>query len=78
MSTAELRRRLVEKIQTTSDENILEEIYRILEVSSEEEDPIMLSGEQKAKIDKGLKDIEEGRYLTHDQANKEMEEWLKK
>jgi predicted transcriptional regulator len=78
MSTTELRKRLVERIQSTSDETVLEEIYRILEVSSEEENPIVLSGEQKAKIEEGLKDIEEGRYLTNDQANKEIEEWLKK
>jgi predicted transcriptional regulator len=78
MSTTELRKRLVEKIQATSDESVLEEIYRILEVSSEDENPIVLSMDQKAQIDEGLKDIEEGRYLTNNQANKEIEEWLKK
>ena len=57
---------------------ILEEVYRILEVSTQEVDMIVLSDDQKTKIDSGIKDIEEGRYLTHDEANREINEWLKK
>ena len=78
MSTTELRKRLIEKIQDTSDENILAEVYRILEVSYQDEEIIVLTDAQKAKIDNGFKDIAEGRYLTNDQANKEIDEWLKK
>jgi predicted transcriptional regulator len=29
-----------------------------------------------AKVERGLKDIEEGRTLSHDQVMKEMREWL--
>lgn len=78
MSTTELRRRLIEKIQATNNESILKEIYRMLELSSGEEDNVVLSAEQKAKIEGGLKDIEDGRYLANDQANKEIEKWLKR
>ena len=39
---------------------------------------IMLSEDQKARIDKGIRDIEEGRYLTNNEANREIDEWLKK
>lgn len=78
MSITELRKQLIEKIQATSNESILEEVLRMLELNSKEEDQVVLSAEQKAKIDRDLKDIEEGRYLTNDQANKEIEEWLKR
>lgn len=78
MSITELRKQLIEKIQSASNKSILEEILRMLELNGKEEDRVVLSAEQKAKIDRGLKDIEEGRYLTNDQANKEIEKWLKK
>ena len=38
---------------------------------------IILSDDQKAQIDKGMRDIEEGRYLTNNDANREITEWLK-
>ena len=78
MLTKEMKKQLIDKIQSTEDANILEEVYRILEVSTQEVDMIVLSDDQKTKIDRGIKDIEEGRYLTHDEANREINEWLKK
>ena len=78
MLTKEMKQQLIDKIQSTDDANILEEVYRILEVSTQEVDMIVLSDDQKTKIDRGIKDIEEGRYLTHDEANLEINEWLKK
>ena len=78
MLTKEMKKQLIDKIQSTDDANILEEVYRILEVSTQEVDMIVLSDDQKTKIDSGIKDIEEGRYLTHDEANREINEWLKK
>ncbi|MEO6719923.1 MAG: hypothetical protein ABIN67_06130 [Ferruginibacter sp.] len=78
MSSKEMKKQLIDKIQSTNDDKILEEVYRILEVSTQEVDMIMLSDDQKAQIDKGISDIEEGRYLTNEEANREIEEWLKK
>lgn len=81
MVNKEMKMQLIEKIQSTDDHNILEEMYKILEVSTQEVDMIVLTDEQKLQIDQGIKDIEEGRYLTNDEANKankEIEKWLKK
>ncbi len=69
---------MIDKIQLTDDDNILEEVYRILDVSTQEVDRIILSDDQTASIDEGLRDYEEGRFLTNDEANREIEEWLKK
>ena len=73
-----MKKQLIDKIQSTEDINILEEVYRILEVSTREVDMVVLSDEQKAKIDQGISDIEGGRFLTHDEAKKETDQWLKK
>ncbi len=78
MSSKEMKKQLIDKILSTDDHTILEEVYRILEVSTHEIDTIMLTDDQKSEIDKGIRDIEEGRYLTNEAANKEIIEWLKK
>jgi predicted transcriptional regulator len=78
MSSKEIKKQLIDKILSTDDHSILEEVYRILEVSTQEIDTIMLTDNQKSEIDKGIRDIEEGRYLTNEAANTEIIEWLKK
>ena len=78
MSSKEMKKKLIDKIQSTDDDKILEEVYRILEVSTQEVEIIMLSDHQKNQIEKGLRDVEEERLLTNDEANIEIDEWLKK
>ncbi len=36
MSTIELRKRLIDKIQKTDNENLLEEAYRLLELETQD------------------------------------------
>ena len=78
MLTKEMKQELIDKINSTRDENILEEVYRILEIGSEEVDRVVLTDYQTDSIDQGIKDIEEGKYLTNEEANSEIEKWLKK
>lgn len=47
MSTVELRKRLIDKIQTTKDERILEEAYRLLEIETKDIEIYRLSDDQK-------------------------------
>lgn len=78
MLSKEMKKELIDKINSTKDENILEEVYRILEIGTTEVEMIVLSDEQKNSIDKGLKDFEERNYLSSEDANRQIEEWLKK
>jgi hypothetical protein len=77
MSTLELRRRLIEKIQLTHDDRILEEVFRILELETAEDIGIFkLNDEQKGAIREGRMQVENGQFLTEEEANKEIDEWL--
>ena len=78
MITSEMKQQLIEKIKSTEDDNILEEVYRILEVGKMEMDEIVLSEEQKELIDEGLRDIEKENYSSNEDANNEIEKWLSK
>lgn len=53
MSSKEIKQQFIDKIQSMNDDTILEEVYRILEVSTQEVDKIILLADQKARKDKG-------------------------
>lgn len=78
MQTNKIKQELIDKIQSTEDNNILEEVYRILKSSTMETEKIVLSNKQKEKIETGIRDMENGNYLSHEDANREIEAWLKK
>ncbi len=76
MSTMELRKLLIEKIQVIDDDKLLEEAYRLLEVDIEESDVYILNDNQKEAIDEARKQITQGQYLTDEESNREIDEWL--
>lgn len=79
MSTAELRKKLIEQIQTTTDEHLLLEATRLLEIQlTEIETPFQLSEEMNLAIDEAKDQIKNGDCLNHKEANKEIDEWLGK
>ena len=78
MSTIELRKRLIDKIQKTDNENLLEEAYRLLELETENIDVYKLTDDQRKAVNEGKQQIKDGKFLTDEQANKEIEGWLSK
>ncbi|WKZ59616.1 MAG: hypothetical protein QY309_17365 [Cyclobacteriaceae bacterium] len=78
MSTVELRKRLIDKIQKTQDERILEEAYRLLDLETEDIEIYQLNDDQKKAINEARQQIKNGQFLTEEQANKEIDEWLNK
>ena len=78
MSMIELRKRLIDKIQKTDDENLLEEAYRLLELETESIETYKLSDEQRNAVDQARQQINKGEFLTDKQANLEIDEWLSK
>lgn len=78
MSTVELKKRLIEKIQKTQDERILEEAFRLLELEAEDIEIYKLNDDQKKAISEARQQIKNGQFLTDQQANKGIDEWLNK
>ena len=75
MSTVELRKRLIEKIQKTQDDRILEEAFRLLELETMEDIEVYkLNYDQKKAISEAREQIRNGQFLTEEQANKEIDE----
>ena len=78
MSTIELKKRLIDKIQKTDNENLLGEAFRLLEMESEDIEIYKLNDGQKKAIEEARKQIKNGQFLTDEQAGKEIGEWLNK
>lgn len=78
MGTIEIKQRLIDRIMEVTDDFLLQELYRILNNEKEETDVYLLSKEEKGKILEAREDVKTGRVLNSDQADKEIEEWLKK
>jgi len=78
MSTFELRKRLIDKIQKTDNENLLEEAYRLLELETQDIEVYKLTDEQRKAVNEARQEIKDGQFLTDEQANNEIDEWLRK
>lgn len=78
MSTIELRKRLIDKIQKTDNESLLQEVFRLLEIETEDLEIYKLSDDQKKAVNEARQQIKNGQFLNNDQADKEIDEWLSK
>jgi predicted transcriptional regulator len=78
MNKIKLKEKLIKEIQNLEDENILNEVYRLLEIESEELDVYKLNEEQISAVNEAREQISKGQFLTHGQAKKKIDEWLNK
>ena len=78
MTTIELRKRLIKKIRETKDNSLLEEAWRLFELDTEDIEIYKLSDAQIQAVSEAREQIKEGKYVTGDEADKEIDEWLGK
>lgn len=78
MSAIDLRKKLIDKIEKTNNEDLLSEAFRLFEIESDDIQFYVLNDLQKSEIQQARKQIKNGQYLTDEEANKEINEWLKK
>lgn len=71
-----LQELLIKKISSTTDERILQEVNRLLETGADD-DIYQLTPEQIAGIEESREQIKNGQFLTNEEANKEIQEWLR-
>lgn len=76
MVTDKHRDKLIEKIKSIDDRKIIDEIYRLLKVDFD--DTIYETNEaQKARIAKGIQQVENGEVTESEHVFKKMRKWLK-
>ena len=78
MSSTELKLQIISKITSITDELILEEIYRMVNLESEMDSVYRLTDAERSAIAEGLKDVKEGRVYSSEAAENMIKEWLEK
>jgi predicted transcriptional regulator len=76
MSREELKQILIERIEDVQDDDILEAIQRMLDVSSSSDKIYKLSDQERKSIQASRADIANGRVTSHEDLKKEINEWL--
>jgi len=76
-TTADIKKDLISRIAKITDEFKLKEMLRFLEFQSDVS-VFETSNEEKSAIADAQNQIEKGAFLTHDEAENQIEEWLKK
>jgi hypothetical protein len=77
MSGIELKEKLINSINKTDNEELLHEVYRLLEIENEDIEVYKLSDEQRMAISISQQQIKNGEFLTNQEADNEIDEWLK-
>ena len=78
MDSKDKKETILKKLQSTTDEQLIEEVYDIL-YSNEEIKSIPVanfSEELQNKISRALDDYKSGRYITHEQMKQKVAKWL--
>jgi len=78
MTTLELKNKVIGKINQINDDEILTEVYKLLEDSFDDSEILQLSVNHRIAVKEAILQINNGESLNHAAANKEIDEWLNK
>jgi len=79
MSTAELKEKLIAQINDTDNDELLSEISTMLYVESKSANGVyQMSEAEREAVEDGLNQIRNGQWISDEEANREIEEWLRK
>lgn len=77
MENPKHREELIRRIKKIKDKDVLDEIYRLLDVDLDES-VYELNELQKREIEQARDEIKNGKGIPSGQVNKEIDEWLRK
>jgi hypothetical protein len=78
MTTNELKHKVIDRINELDDDNLLKDLFRLIEDSIDDNEIYRLSDNHKNAINIAIDQIEKGDYLTNEHSNKQIGEWLNK
>ncbi len=77
MTITEIKKSIIDKVNEVNDDRILEEAYRILQMTSVETKGYVFSKLQRASLDAIDLEMDKGDFVTHEQSEIDLDEWLK-
>ena len=76
MSTLELKKLLISKIDDIDDVELLKAVYKLLDYKSTSGDVYVLSKDEEREINEGLQQVREGKTISDEDVQKEIDRWL--
>ena len=76
MNISAIKEKLIKEIRQTNDLQLLQAVLRMLSLKTEEE-VYQLNEAQLSAIEEARAQFKGGEFLTNEEADKEIEEWLK-
>lgn len=76
MTTIELKKKLIKRINNIEDELLLQEMSRLADLGGEDSDVYFFTKEESKAIEEAQLDYASGEFLTNEEANKEVDTWL--
>lgn len=78
MKTIEIKRKLINEINLSNNKSLLEGFYRLINIENEVQEIYNLNVEQNSAIIEAREQIKNGDFLTNEEANQDIDEWLNK
>jgi len=78
MTVVELKEKLIEKINGLDDEGKLERIAFMIDIEAKLGDIYEMSPDESEAVKEGLDDLDNGRWISNEEANKRADQWLRK
>ncbi len=78
MSIKDKKEAILQKLQLTNDEQLIEDVYELLNFDDLGTGVLIINlpEELQDKINRSIDDYKNGRYITHDQMQKKVRQWL--
>jgi len=77
MSVKDIKKKIINTIEESDDKGLLAEISMLIDFRSGNNEVYKLSGGQLAALKESEEDIKNGNVYTDEEANDEIERWLK-
>ena len=79
MTVVELKEKLIAQINSIDNEELLDSISRNIEFELQNgTETYVMSREEIEAVEDGLEQLRNGQWVSHEEANRQIDEWLKK
>ena len=78
MTVIELKEKLIAEIRNTDNVELLDHLSDVIEFESNVGDIHVMSPGEIEAVNDGLEQFKKGQWVSHEEANREIDEWLKK
>jgi hypothetical protein len=78
LTDVELKEKLIARINSTDDEELLHQLYRVIDLEMQIDDVYKLSPDELKAVKEGIDQIDNGSFLSNKEANKLIDKCLGK